>query len=84
MDLRHAGPNAIHFADSVNASLVSSAIPRHSDGPSFFRFFDRAPSSRFLLQPLSAVFFLWMLLERRDPGLFLRAIFAAAFLLRLL
>jgi hypothetical protein len=84
MDLRHAGPNVIHFADSVNASLVSAAIPRHSDGPSFFRFFDGAPSSRFLLQPLSAVFFLWMLLERRDPGLFLRAIFAAAFLLRLL
>ena len=63
-----AGPHAIHCADSVNASLVSAAIVTSTRPPSFFRFFHRAPSSRFLLQPLSAVFFL-RLLERRDPGL---------------
>ena len=79
-----AGPHAIHCADSVNASLVSAAIATSTRPPSFFRFFHRAPSSRFLLQPLSAVFFLRMLLERRDPSLLLRTIFAAALLLRLL
>lgn len=79
-----AGPHAIHCADSVNASLVSAAIATSTRPPSFFRFFHRAPSSRSLLQPLSAVFFLRMLLERRDPSLLLRTIFAAALLLRLL
>ena len=77
-----AGPHAIHCADSVNASLVSVAIAKSTRPPNFFRFFHRAPSSRFLLRPLSAVFFLRMLLERRDPGLLLRTIFAAALLLR--
>lgn len=77
-----AGPHAIRCADSVYASLVSAAIATSTRPPSFFRFFHRAPSSRFLLQPLSAVFFLRMLLERRDPSLLLRTILAAALLLR--
>ena len=77
-----AGPHAIHCADSVNASLVSAAIATSTRPPSFFRFFHRAPSSRFLLQQLSAVFFLRMLLERRDPSLLLRTILAAPLLLR--
>src|SRR6266851_5071125 len=80
----HASPHAIHFADSHNASLFSAAIPTPPRRPSFFRFFSRAPSSPFLLQALSAVFFLCMLLQRRDPGLLLRTIFAPAFLLWLL
>src|SRR6266851_3727678 len=80
----HASPHAIHFADSDNASLVSAAIPTPPRRQSFFRFFSRAPSSPFLLQALSAVFFLCMLLQRRDPGLLLRTIFAPAFLLWLL
>ena len=81
VELRHAGPDAIRSADSVNASLVSAAIPNPPQRSSFFRFLSRAPSSRFLLQPSSAVFFLWMLLQRRDPDLLLRTIFAAALLL---
>src|SRR5260370_14298214 len=79
----HASPHALHSADSDNASLVSAFIPTPPRRQSFFRFFSRAPSSRFLLQPLSAVFFLWMLLQRCDPGLLLRAIFAPVLLLRL-
>lgn len=83
-ELRPFVPHVIHFANSVNASLVSAAIPNPPRHPGFFRFFFRAPSSRFLLPPLSAVFFLWMLLQRCDPGLLLRTIFVASFLLRLL
>jgi len=73
-NLRHAGWHAVHLADAVNASLVSTAIPRRPDGHCSFPFVDRAPSSRFLLQPLLAVFFLPLLLEWTEPDLLLRTI----------
>jgi hypothetical protein len=75
----HASPHAIHFTDSANASLVSAAIPSAPRRQRFFRFVSRAPSFPFLPQTLSAAFFLWMLLQRRDPGLLLRTIFCRFF-----
>ena len=81
----HASSQAIDFTDFANASLVSAAIPSPLRRQSFFGFVSCAPSSRFLLQqPLSAVFFFWMLRQRREPGLLLRTILAASFLLPLL
>jgi len=82
MELRHAGPYVIRVTGSVNASLVSAAISTPPRRPNFFCFLFLAPSSRFLLPSLSAVFFFRMLLQRRDPGLLLRTIFAAVLLLR--
>ena len=70
-ELRHAGPHVILFEGSVDASLVPRTISTPPRRPSPFRFFSRASSSRFLLQTLSAVFFLRMLVQRRDPGLLL-------------
>ena len=67
----HASSQAIYFTDSANASLVSAVIPSPPRQQSFFGFVSCAPSSRFLLQPLSAAFFLWMLRQRREPGLLL-------------
>jgi len=78
----HGGARAIHSAESVNASLVSDFISTPPRRRVFFRFFYAPPSPRFLLQPRAAISFLRMLLERRDPDLLLRTVFAAAFLLR--